>query len=204
MLKRMVISPHIDDEVLGCGGQLDRNTFVIECGVDDFHVVSREERLQELNYVREIKGFEYTLLDNKVNKYEVSPLIEQITHEINRIQPDEIFIPYPSYNQDHQAVYKASMVALRPHDQNYFVKRVFVYEETQVIAWDYSRSIGDSFKPNFFRAVDIEEKLYLYSLLKSQVRSFRSPEFLRELAQIRGRQSQLQFAEAFQCLRFVE
>ena len=96
------------------------------------------------------------------------------------------------------------MVALRPHDQNYFVKRVFVYEETQVIAWDYSRSIGDSFKPNFFRAVDIEEKLYLYSLLKSQVRSFRSPEFLRELAQIRGRQSQLQFAEAFQCLRFVE
>ena len=69
MLKRMVISPHIDDEVLGCGGQLDRNTFVIECGVDDFHVVSREERLQELNYVREIKGFEYTLLDNKVNKY---------------------------------------------------------------------------------------------------------------------------------------
>ena len=39
--KKLVISPHIDDEVLSCGGILDENTFVLECGVDNFHIVSR-------------------------------------------------------------------------------------------------------------------------------------------------------------------
>ena len=33
MLK-IIVAPHIDDEVLGCGGILDENTFVFYCGVD--------------------------------------------------------------------------------------------------------------------------------------------------------------------------
>ena len=33
--KKIVISPHIDDEILGCGGILDKDTLVLECGVDD-------------------------------------------------------------------------------------------------------------------------------------------------------------------------
>jgi LmbE family N-acetylglucosaminyl deacetylase len=204
MLKKMVISPHIDDEVLGCGGIIDEKTFIVECGVDEFHIVSREERILELEKVQQALGFKYRVYDNQVNRYEIAPIIEQVTQAINQYRPDEIYIPYPSYNQDHQVVYKACMVALRPHDVNYFVKKVFVYEETQVIAWDYSHSIGQSFKPNFFREIDIEKKLACYEMLKSQVRSFRSPEFLRELAQIRGRQAMVKNAEAFQCLRYVE
>jgi len=204
VVKRLVISPHIDDEVLGCGGQLDRDTFVVECGVDDFHIVSRVERIQELDKVKQKTGIDYVILENKVNSYEVSPLIEEITTQINRLKPEEVCIPYPSYNQDHQTVYKACMVALRPHDINHFVKRVLVYEETQVIAWDYANSINDSFKPNLFRRINIEDKLDLYLLMKSQVRAFRSPDFLRELAKIRGRQSMLDYAEAFQCIRWVE
>lgn len=204
MVKKLVVSPHIDDEVLGCGGSIDENTFIVECGVDEFHIVSREERILELEKVKQVLGFEYTVHGNQVNSYEIAPIIEQVTQAINQSRPDEIYIPYPSYNQDHQVVYKACMVALRPHDINYFVKKVFVYEETQVIAWDYSHSIAQSFKPNYFREIDIEKKIMCYELLKSQVRSFRSPEFLRELAQIRGRQAMVKNAEAFQCLRFVE
>ncbi len=199
-----MISPHIDDEVLGCGGSIDDDTFVLECGVDEFHIVPRQERINELEAARKLLGFEYRILDNIVNNYKVINLIEGITETINFIKPKEIYIPYPSYNQDHQEVYRASMVALRPHDLNHFVSRVFIYEESQVILWDNSHNINGLFKPNYYREIDIERKIAAYKCLKSQVRSFRSPEFLKEIAQIRGRQSGKSYAEAFQCLRFVE
>jgi len=204
LFEKLIISPHIDDEVLGCGGSIDDRTFVLECGVDDFHIVPRQERINELEAAQKLLGFDYRILDNIVNHYEVTNLIQGITDSINFIKPKEIYIPYPSYNQDHQEVYRAAMVALRPHDLNYFVPRVFVYEETQVVLWDNSHNINGLFKPNHYREIDIERKLAAYKCLKSQVRSFRSAEFLQEIAQLRGRQSGKKFAEAFQCLRFVE
>ena len=38
MMKKLIISPHIDDEVLGCGGILDEDTFVLYCGMDEAHI----------------------------------------------------------------------------------------------------------------------------------------------------------------------
>ena len=60
------------------------------------------------------------------------------------------------------------------------------------------------FKPNHFRNIDIDKKISAYLCLKSQVRSFRGPDFLKQLAEMRGRQSKLNYAEAFQCLRYIE
>jgi LmbE family N-acetylglucosaminyl deacetylase len=203
-MDKLIISPHIDDEILGCGGTLDHRTFVLECGVDEFHIVPRQERINELEEASKLIGFKYKILDNPVNLYKSSQMITDIENCINNIKPREIYIPYPSYNQDHQEVYKACLVALRPHDINYFVPRVFVYEETQVFLWDHSHNINGGFKPSYFREIDIDKKISAYLCLKSQVRSFRSPDFLKQLAEMRGRQSKLNYAEAFQCLRYIE
>ena len=203
--KKLVISPHIDDEILGCGGTLDKDTFVLEIGVDDFHIVSRDERILELQEAKKILNFSFAILENNiVNSYRIDQIINPITDYINEIKPEEIYIPYPSYNQDHKTTYEAALVALRPHDLNFFVKKVFVYEETQVYLWDYSYNLNGSFKPNYFRKIDIAKKVLAYNCLKSQVRSFRSPVMLEELAKIRGRQSKLDFAEAFQAIRYIE
>ena len=201
---RLVISPHIDDEILGCGGILDDKCFVIECGVDEFHVVSREERIIELQNAALFLGFSFEILNGQVNSYNRRDFIEPFTRFLNKIKPTEVYIPYPSYNQDHQEIYQASIIALRPQDLNFFVPRVLVYEETQVLDWDYGYSLSDSFKPNFFKEIDIDRKLIAYQMLESQVRPFRSPEYLREMASLRGRQSGLRYAEAFMCLRNVE
>ncbi len=32
---KLIISPHADDEVLGCGGILDHHCFVYYCGLDE-------------------------------------------------------------------------------------------------------------------------------------------------------------------------
>lgn len=201
---KLVISPHIDDEVLGCGGILDGDTFVLECGVDKFHVVSRKNRIEELERMQELLGFEFEILTNLVNNYEVPVLIDQLSDTINRVKPEKIFIPHPSYNQDHQAVYKASLIALRPHDINFFVEKVLVYEQPHVFLWDYSYDKDSSFKPNYFARIDIEQKVSAYKILESQLRSFRDPKLVRDLASVRGAQAQCDFAEGYEVLRWVE
>ena len=158
--KKLVISPHIDDEVLGCGGILGEDTFVLECGVDQFHVVSRKERIKELQKAQALLGFEYKILTNLVNNYEVPVLIDQLSDVINQVKPEKVFLPYPSYNQDHQAVYKASLIALRPHDVNFFVKKVLVYEQPHVFLWDYSYDKDASFKPNYFQPRHIKNRVW--------------------------------------------
>jgi N-acetylglucosamine malate deacetylase 1 len=200
--RKLIISPHIDDEILGCGGIIDRNTFILECGVDDFHVVSRDERIDELKKAQAIAGFQLCILKHRVNHYQIELLIDDLSAVINDYKPDVVFIPYQSYNQDHQVVNKASLIALRHHDINFFVKKVLIYEEPDMVQWDHST--GYSFKPNYFTEIDIEKKIQLYECLKSQNRSFRSCDFLRTIAALRGQQAMCQYAEGYSILRWIE
>ena len=38
MIKRLIIAPHIDDELLGCFSAIDKNTFILYCGCDESHI----------------------------------------------------------------------------------------------------------------------------------------------------------------------
>lgn len=206
--KKLIISPHIDDEVLGCFSAIGEDTHILYCGCDESHIKfewvknrpSFNQRISELENLAKEFRFSYDIKDHRINKYIVTDLIPDFENVINRIQPDEIYIPVPSYNQDHRSVYDAALTALRPHDVNHFVKRVLVYEQIQDL-WNHN---GHDFKPQYFRSLDINEKIRAYEILESQVRSFRSPEMLRNLASIRGIQANVLHAEAFEILRWVQ
>jgi LmbE family N-acetylglucosaminyl deacetylase len=204
VIEKLIIAPHVDDDVLGCGGILDINSFVIYCGLDESDIPNRpprQERLEEIMDVREITHHDYEILENNVNRYSEHNLIGDFERIINDYKPEEVYVCHPSYNQDHRAVYDATMVALRPHDENHFVKKVFVYEQPHMLFWDNG---GVDFKPNYFIPIDIERKVKVYKAMKSQVRSFRSPEHLRAIGKLRGGQSNCDYAEAFQVLRWVK
>ena len=178
-MKKLVISPHIDDEVLGCGGILDKNTFVLYCGFDETHIKGEwvrkrpdtNTRLKELNKVQALLKFKYEILYNKVNHYIEQDLIGSFEKAINEIKPEQIYIPNPSYNQDHKTVYDAAMVALRPH---------------------------------YFVPIDISKKIKAYKLMATQVRTFRSPEMLKALALLRGGQCNFKHAEGFEIIRWID
>ena len=164
MVKKLVISPHIDDEVLGCGGILDKDTFVLYCGVENRYVngdmsISVVTRINELKKVSKFLNFDFKLLDNKVNNFQLKDLIGEFEEVISRLKPQQIYIPYPSYNQDHRIVYEASLIATRPHDINFFVKKVLVYEQPHVFFWDKTHNTNSGFVPNYFIPIDINKKI---------------------------------------------
>jgi LmbE family N-acetylglucosaminyl deacetylase len=206
-IKKLIISPHVDDDVLGCGGIIDENSFVYYCGIDESlvrpdpeHRIPVCDRESEIKEAAAFLGNKYEINHNtKVNNYKITELISAFEDLINRLRPEMIFIPFSSYNQDHKVVYDALQVALRPHDKNFFVKKVLVYEQPHPILWDQK-----PFKVNYFVPIDIERKIKAYILHKSQVRSFRSPELLKAIAKVRGAQSNVEYAEGFLVERWTE
>jgi len=197
-MKTLIIAPHIDDEVLGCYSLLNENTFVCYLGVEDRSYVSAGERVKELEAAAKEKGFTWSLNNHIVNQYRCDEMISVLEGHINEMKPENVFIPHFSYNQDHKAVYDASIIALRQHDINWFVKKVFVYEQPHTVLWPYR-----TFEPNYFIEIDVSDKIKTYQLYKSQVRGHRSSEFIEIMAKLRGTQANMKYAEAFHCIRYV-
>ena len=202
--KDLVFSPHADDEVLGCGGILNENSFVYYCGIDESKMdtgqVAVDERLKELKAAAKFLGIRWDYnKESKVNLYKEQDFIPIFEKLINELKPERVFIPCPDYNQDHKAVYNAAWIALRPHDINFFVKKVLLYETSQHAIWN-----PFPLKLNYFVPIEIERKIKAYGYYKSEVRKMRSPEMLRNVARIRGQAINVENAEAFEILRWVE
>ena len=205
-IKKLIVSPHVDDEILGCGGILDKDSFVYYCGIDESRVapepgrrIPLEERMKELVATAEFLGFSYEVnRTSKVNFYVEQEIKDELERVINKIRPEMIFLPHAGYNQDHRIVFHAAQIALRPHDKNFFVKKVLVYEALHDFLWSDKK-----FYPNYFIPIDIERELKAYELQKSQVRGMRTPEMIVNLAKLRGIQGHCEYAEAFMILRWV-
>lgn len=198
-VKNLIFSPHIDDEVLGCFSFLKKNTYILYCGVEDRPGIHKSVRIEELESSSSQHGFSWELLDNEVNHYQADALIEPMEKLINLYQPDTVLIPEPSYNQDHRCVYDAGIVATRPHDNNWFVPNVLIFEQPHSVMWPHSEPV----EPNVFLEIDIKAKLQAYQLYATQVRGHRSPEILTALAGLRGSQIGKPFAEAFRAKRIT-
>lgn len=206
VVKNLVIAPHVDDEVLGCGGIINSNFFVYFCGIDESSInedngrTATDERFIELKKVADCLGFEYDCNESsKVNFYREQDFINTFEHLINKVKPEKVFIPHPGYNQDHRTIFNAAIIALRPHDRNFFVKKVLVYEAAHDVIWN-----PRNMNLNYFVPIDIERKIAAYELHKSQVRGMRSPQLLREISAVRGASSNCRYAEAFEILRWCE
>jgi LmbE family N-acetylglucosaminyl deacetylase len=195
----LVFSPHADDEVLGCYSFLSPDCHVVYFGIEDRAYVSRKERVREVDRCADKLGFQWDALLHPVNSYHVPSLIPDMERFIAELKPSTVLLPQPSYNQDHRAVYDAGMAALRPHDKNWPVPVVLVFEQPDSILWRH----GMESEPTYFRPIDIEEKLHCYSLYASQVRGHRSPDSIRAMALLRGTQAGMGFAEGFTVRRIV-
>ncbi len=123
-------------------------------------------------------------------------------YAIDRVAPTVLVLPARTFNQDHEAMFKAGFAACRPHLPAHrpFVPVVLSADAPQ-LGWSV-----EPFHPNFY--VDItahlETKLRAHACHRSQLRPpphHASLENVERLARLRGAEISVEAAEAFRCYR---
>jgi len=221
MARILVIAPHPDDEVLGCGGAIVKHVWggaeVYLCVVTkayppEWPEDEIEERKGEVLRVNQILGIKKTyFLDLPTVKLDTIPqkeLNEATAQVVNEVQPEVLYIPHRGdVNKDHRLVFDAIMVAVRPKPGS-VIRKVLSYETLSETEWG-APFIENAFIPNVY--VDISEtleiKLKAMSEYKSEFKEFphpRSLEAISALAKRRGSSIGVEAAEAFTLVREIQ
>jgi LmbE family N-acetylglucosaminyl deacetylase len=222
MSRIVVIAPHADDEIIGCGATMAKH---IANGDDVYVIVAtnaqigapelfnekdvqliRAEAKQSHAFLGVIKTF---FLDfpapalNAYPEYKISVALGKIFADI---QPEIVYIPFAGdIHQDHKAIYRSTLVAARPRG-NYSIKEIYCYETLSETEWTPVQE--KSFFPTKF--VDVtqcfQKKVDAMQYYQSQIKEFpdpRSAQAFEALAKYRGATIGVSYAEAFVVERII-
>ena len=225
MSKILVIAPHADDEVLGCGATMAKacakgdEVFVLICtnasvGAPELFSgdLIRQIRSEALS-AHKLLGIKETffleLPAPVLDQYPRYKMSNEISSIIQKITADTVYIPHRGdCHNDHAIIHDCAMVACRPL-ANCTVKHVYAYETLSETEWGEPIA-ADFFVPVKYNTFSIEEfkmKLDAMSCFKSQLYPFpasRSLEAIEALAKYRGCTVSAERAEAFEVLRDID
>jgi LmbE family N-acetylglucosaminyl deacetylase len=226
----LVVAPHPDDESFGCAGTMARikslggEVYVMVCSMGTLkhydgtdHPVEGETRGHELANVMEyLKVDDYDVLYDDAETHlrlDAIPrrdLIEKIEQTsklaYDRLKPTMVAIPVSSYNQDHEAVFRAAFTAARPGVPSIkpFQPIVIGYNNTSLF-WSLER---EKFHSNFYVDISdfLDQKLTALAMHASQMRDpihHSSVQNVEYTARIRGSEISVKAAEGFMVFRQV-
>ena len=214
--KILIISPHADDEILGCGG------FIAKYSKKNYHInvlilTNANKGIPEIYSQEEIKnirkeakmankfiGTKKIFFENlpavSLNNHPIYKTTNIIDKYIKEVNPEIVLIPsLNDIHDDHKIVFKAAKVSMRPNRKS-SIKKILSYEVVSETEWNEE---GKSFNPNYYVSLnksDINKKVKAFLKYKSQVKKFphpRSKEGIINLSRLRGSQVFEEYAEAF-------
>ena len=219
-MRVLVIAPHPDDEVLGCGGTIAKHAAagdeVTVAVVTKGTTPMFEERFveQTRSECRKADAFlgvrETVFLDFPAARMEEvtrSELNDAFIRLVQRVRPDAVYLPHRGDMQlDHKLTVDAAMVALRPK-YGHKVSRIYAYETVSETGWDVPNTVNE-FIPNVYNDVSafLQKKLDALSVFESQMAPFpgtRSVKAVEALAVYRGTTVGVAAAEAFCLIREI-
>lgn len=214
-MKILVIAPHPDDEVLGCGGTIKKYVkeghevylcIVTKAYTPDWSEDFIKNREKEITHVSKVLGIKETFfLDLPTVKLDTVPQKElnfKIGAVVNKVAPDILYIPHGGdLNKDHRLIFEASLVIARPTGNK--IKSILAYETLSGTEWGIK-----PFAPNTYTDITktLDDKLKAMACYKSELREYphpRSSEGITILAKRRGLEAGLAAAEAFMFIREI-
>jgi N-acetylglucosamine malate deacetylase 1 len=218
--RALVLAPHPDDEILGCGGTMARliamgrevHVVVVTSGKPPRYAAESVARVRaEAAAAHGRIGVTAThwleLPAAELDGVSHAVLNAAIGGVVAAVAPDTLFLPFVGdIHRDHQLVFESAMVAARPR-AGAFPRRIYAYETLSETNWN-APYLTPAFVPNVFVDISgqLERKLEAFALFASQVQvapSERSLGALRALATLRGATAHLAAAEAFVMVREI-
>lgn len=218
--KTLVIAPHPDDEILGCGGTMAR---LADAGVTVVAAIMTkgtqpaytkafvEQVANEAVAAHAIIGTSQLIhLDlpaAALDTLSAAQINGQFSRLITEVEPETLFVPFVGdIHLDHQLSFLAALVAARPRSL-LAPKRIYAYETLSETNW-YAPGITPAFIPNVFIDIagTLDRKLAAFSAFVSQVKQFpdeRSLVAIESLARVRGASVFREAAEAFMLVREI-
>jgi len=207
--RTLIIAPHPDDEVLGCGGFMSKSKRLggeVHLAVATTN--NNEVRLRELDKCCEFFGVKSLTMFYPNSSFWLdaipnADLVRHVERCIETVRPVNIFYPtYDSFHQEHRAVSTAVTAAIRPSGATgrWRPSLAAIYE-APFDSWTLS---GSQIKPTLYFELnqhDIDNKVEGMNIHASQTRpspSERSTESIMGLAALRGAQSGTKWAEAYE------
>lgn len=201
-----VLAPHTDDGELGCGGFIAKH---IAAGSEVFYIAfstcseSLPKGLPADTLAKECKAatealgippahlilFDFTVRHLQAKRQEV---LEELVLLKNKYQPTTVLLPACNdVHQDHQAIYEEGLRAFK-------YSTVLGYE----LPWNNWR-----FQPTYFEQLSEENLSAKMAALKhyqsQEKRTYMQESFIRSLAVVRGVQSGVPLAEAYEVYRMI-
>ena len=211
MANILVIAAHPDDEVIGLGGTIIKHvsggdkvflSIITDGGFANYQekgeklsIKRKKECLQASKTLGIAKVFFHDLPDAKLDTIPQTEINKILEEDINRVKPAIVYTHNSTdLHSDHRIVCASTKIAARKK-----VKELYSYE---II----SSSIN--FNPEIY--IDISKELSkklkalkcYKSLIKKPFHPF-SPSSLKAVANLRGLESGLKFAEAFKCIKKI-
>lgn len=218
MRKVIVVTPHPDDETLGCGGTIlkhksagDRIYWLIITEMDgnSFSSEKIKKRNLEIDRVSELYGFDEVIrlpyLPARLDEVPISELVNKIGQVFMKFKPTIVYSPYRGdIHSDHKFVHDATMACTK-----WFrypsIEKVYLYETLSET--DFNMNVDtNGFRPNVFINIDsyIDKKIDIMNVYCSEIDSHpfpRSEESIRALAILRGAAAGYNAAEAFMLVK---
>ena len=221
--KVLIISPHADDEIIGCGGFISKyskknyhiNVLILTNAYkgapeiyskNEIKKIRNESKLAN-NFIGTKKVYFENLPGLNLTNYPTYKIAKIIDSYIKSIDPEIVLMPSSNdIHDDHKIIFKASKVSLRFNKKSK-IKMILTYEVLSETEWNENEK---SFNPNFFISLtksEINKKVKAFLKYKSQVKKFphpRSEEAIINLSKIRGSQVFKQYAEAFKVEKILD
>jgi len=134
-------------------------------------------------------------------------IIQVIEDVVDEFKPDIIYTHHHTdVNIDHKKIAEAIQSVARPM-QSSTIKRVLAFEVASSTEWNFCQA--PRFSPNVFINTSdfFDKKIKAMQCYEGELRQFphpRSPEYLKALATVRGGQSGMLTAEAFELVYLRE
>lgn len=216
----LIIAAHPDDETLGVGGAILKHVqngdnitvFIATDGVSARHdkIDLQQQAATKACEILQVNDLRFGgLPDQRLDAMPLLEVIDPIYKLVKELQPEIVYTHHGGdVNQDHRVLFNATLVAVRPVNQNP-VKEVLCYEVPSSTEWAPPFASW-AFMPNVF--VDIAdfldrkiEALLTYSnTFQSEIPPYphpRSPEAVSIHSRKRGIEVGLKASEAFVLVR---